>query len=527
MPIIGINSQPTINSLKAAYRPISFVVEASSDSGAEPPVVYCDIYINGVFYKTISKTQWVTIGLESTTWYFDIQDACQELLIKNIGDNSGMRIVPLSTGHLYLRCKFRASSYNSDGFIEPEGDVPIQGTGKTSPTPGGGTASHHFYVVNSALQHEDNQDLKTHLEFFRSGVWDDFGVPLTHRPDGYMVCKTSSDYFPMFYFGDSPKCIKVHYKYKKTSYAVTALCKGAVPCIALAGIGAFAPPDGVNGRAYMYSYRSTGALPFALGAITKPSWMTVTLDGNTIRLTGTPVTGDGQAISISLSNCSGGNTIVLTSSIDITDVPVCVTPFNTNSLTLPDASVGDSYSFNIPFGGDTPLSISAIVKPNWMTISLIGSTVFFGGTPNDPFLDQDVSFVITNACGTFNFVDFIDANVVYGCDDFISESFAGTSTTTFYYNLNLPDGAHTLDWNSFDRPNGFAILKQTGEVVADTGWKGYAPYPGPWGSSLSTITSGVLAFTMLAGISYKLRVSVGNASPSTSQSDNFEVTLNC
>ena len=50
---MNIISQPNeIANVHAAYRPIVFDVQNIN----EPPVVYCDIYFNGVYYKTMAKT---------------------------------------------------------------------------------------------------------------------------------------------------------------------------------------------------------------------------------------------------------------------------------------------------------------------------------------------------------------------------------------------------------------------------------------------------------------------------------------
>jgi len=68
-------------------------------------------------------------------------------------------------------------------------------------------------------------------------------------------------------------------------------------------------PDAVVDVAYDYSFDITGDAPITLGAVTKPSWMTVTLTGNTVTLTGTPVTGDvgtDLPVNIPFTNCTAG-----------------------------------------------------------------------------------------------------------------------------------------------------------------------------------------------------------------------------
>src|SRR5690349_10021396 len=104
MPINSILEQPLGNSLRAAYRPIRISVNAQSTSGDKvvPPVVYCDIYFAGVYYKTISKTQYSELKLlsaagEDPSWLvrydFDIQDLCQEYLKCQLAPFAGNDIV--------------------------------------------------------------------------------------------------------------------------------------------------------------------------------------------------------------------------------------------------------------------------------------------------------------------------------------------------------------------------------------------------------------------------------------------------
>lgn len=83
-----------------------------------------------------------------------------------------------------------------------------------------------------------------------------------------------------------------------------------------------------------------------------------------------------------------------------------------------------------------------------------------------------------------------------------------------------------LGWETFDRPNRFTFY-DNGGVIKDTGWKGFASYPGPWGASLSTAESGTIFFTPVAGHEYKLKIEVGPADPGNIQSDSFNVNIFC
>ncbi len=97
MPISSIILQPAANDLKAAYRPVTLTVSATATGGGTPPVVYCDIYVNGTYYKSLEKTQYTVSG----QWKFDIQDACQEVLESNIAANGGTNSVAM-TKHMVI-----------------------------------------------------------------------------------------------------------------------------------------------------------------------------------------------------------------------------------------------------------------------------------------------------------------------------------------------------------------------------------------------------------------------------------------
>lgn len=120
----------------------------------------------------------------------------------------------------------------------------------------------------------------------------------------------------------------------------------------------------------------------------------------------------------------------------------------------------------------------------------------------------------------------------------MDNSSCGTTLTTEttdlgYVNLGLfdlhVDGAVTvhLNYNVYGRPNRFTLYED-GSTIQSTGWKGYAPYPGPWGLSLSTSESGDIVFNPLPGKVYKIRVEAGPAGPSPYDlADNYTITVSC
>ena len=52
-----------------------------------------------------------------------------------------------------------------------------------------------------------------------------------------------------------------------------------------------------------------------------------------------------------------------------------------------------------------------------------------------------------------------------------------------------PNLGNTFQWAAFERPNRFVIYDSTGPIY-DSDWVGYANYPGQWGSSLNTASTG-------------------------------------
>lgn len=332
MPIISIPTQPATDSINAAYRPVAFIVRAQrTDSNATPPVVYCDIYINSVFYKTIAKSQYKTLNITDTDWYFDIQDACQEVFQKPISPNGGSNFYITNSVFATVFCRFRSSGFDSNGFIAYENTAPIQGTGTQVPVSGTGTSSHTFFVINAVLQHEDNQNLATHLNSFKTGTWDATTYPLTHRTGNYRICKTSSDYFPILRLSPDPSCIRINYKYKSdVTYTQELTCGipiigssgGTTPCNIVSIIGSpIVLPDARVGVSYEQFLYLSGDQPITIDNIVAPTWMAVGLniDGDAVRLFGTPESDDEAedvTVSFDLHNCSG-ETLSFLDTIDI------------------------------------------------------------------------------------------------------------------------------------------------------------------------------------------------------------------
>lgn len=416
MPIGSIITQPAANSINAAYRPIVLRVTATNtDATPIPPVVYCDIYLDDVYYKTLSKTQYTKLNAGSNSeWEFDIQDALQEYLQKHLAANGEDQVTEAPLLVAKILCKFRSSGYDDEGFIETEDTAPIQGTDDVGATAGTGTSSNTFYGVNATLQHEDNQDLATHLNSFKHRTWGASTYPLTHRPDRYKLCVSDSDSFPII-SNLVPDRVILHYT---TSAGADESDDTDLPCTPLAIIGSPLLPDATADVAYNYTINLSGTAPFALEDIVKPAWMTIAIVGSTIVFSGTPDSGDVDSdidVSFSVNNgCGVGSGMAeedFSDQIDVLSEPATCTPVTIDggAPTFPTAQAGTAYNFTINLLGTAPFNVIAATYPTWMTITHIGDEITFTGTPSN----TDI--------GDNKIIDF----TVYNCND-------GGSVRVFY-----------------------------------------------------------------------------------------------
>lgn len=451
MPIGSIISQPSANSLNAAYRPIVFVVSATATGGGVPPVVYCDIYVNDIYYKSQEKTKASAAG-----WQFDIQDACQEVLKNFIAANGGSTIITASTIFATVSCKFRSSGFDADGFITPEDTAPVQGTGSVSPVSGTGTASNTFFVVNSTLQHDQNQDFEAHMNSYKQGTWNANTFPLTHRGSlqgaaTYRVCENDSDYFPIVNkAGDIPTCITVFYTLRDgTTGNVNDCGAGPTTCPIVTGIVINTEDNGDGTQTFDILWNAPDPL------------VTVVTIKYRINASGDPfttvaVSAIAQERSIVLPlgiyefqlQMSGScNTSTTGSMVEGIEAPECLPALFAGEPGLPAGIVGVPYFFSIPFSGDLPLSLSAEVKPDWMSIDVSGSNINLSGTPGtgDDGSSIAVSFTVTNACGSDDFADTVDIAVSARTLTFTARRF-GVPSSTITAQFNQPiDADVTID----------------------------------------------------------------------------------
>lgn len=401
MPINAIISQPIPDDIQAAYRPVVLRVSANKTGGDPvPPVVYCDIYFNGVFYKTLSKTIFSKKNIVDTEWEFDIQDAAQEYLRKTLGQNGGGQIltVPFILSRTF--CKFRSSGVDGNGFIAPEGTAPIQGSVGIDPVDGTGTVSNDFFVVNATLQHEDNQSLPIHLNSFKKGTWANKTWPLSHRPENYKVRVSDSDYFPILHNGKNIGSLELNYRFKGQSTLRTVTTTSLQNCPIVTGINQVIVNNGNNTFTITFSFNDLSAPAAQLNI--------------QYRLTGSadPWTDNLGSIignrALTLPNgiydfrfVVSGNCIDQASPIisNVGFVP-CIPVARKNSFTLPDGVIGQAYNQSIEFTGSEPMTLSDFVGPSWMSATLNGKVVNLTGTPDVAATDITVSFTISNCVPT-------------------------------------------------------------------------------------------------------------------------------
>jgi hypothetical protein len=228
-------------------------------------------------------------------------------------------------------------------------------------------------------------------------------------------------------------------------------CNVYVSCVPVA-IPSFDLIDAYKDVAYSQTLTLTGKQPFVLSAITKPSWMTVTVSGAVVTFSGTPTAlATGLEVSFTVTNDCG------TANFDKTVNVLCVPVAITGTPVLPDAVSTLAYSYSFPITGSTPYSLTSITKPAWMTIAVVGANIQFSGTPapGDAGTGVAVSFDIENDCGSESFSDTVDvftdpATAILAFAQYQSGSFIFTLsdriyTTGFVISQAFVDGATTSD----------------------------------------------------------------------------------
>lgn len=156
-------------------------------------------------------------------------------------------------------------------------------------------------------------------------------------------------------------------------------------CVGVAIVGTPDLPDGTVGGAYSYSFGLTGTAPFSLDNITKPSWMTIAVDGNNVVFSGTPSTEEtGLAVSFDILNPCGatdfadtfdvGASTFLLVRLSNNDDVICGESIVAVYIDTPDLGIGTMVYFDE--GHTMLINSDFIVKAGGGTIwSVIGGVV--------------------------------------------------------------------------------------------------------------------------------------------------------
>jgi hypothetical protein len=203
-------------------------------------------------------------------------------------------------------------------------------------------------------------------------------------------------------------------------------------------------------------------------------------------------------------SADGSYTVVVTNSCgSVTSNAATLTtntsPSGGGSQTAINITVGTPYSKIITYSGTAPLSISAITKPSWLTITLLGNIVTISGTPGVGDVgSSDYSFIISNLCGQ-QITSTTGGLVTAGCTAI---------------------GAGTVNGNA-------SVVNGVTETYTITGLTGTVPYSYTWNVTNGIIISGQGTDTVQVQISANgsVNCSVTNCSGLNSVSLSKVVTL--
>lgn len=162
------------------------------------------------------------------------------------------------------------------------------------------------------------------------------------------------------------------------------------PCIDVTILGTPSLPNGETGTPYSYSFTVAGTAPFGLTVNTKPSWMTITLVGNTVSFSGTPTSaGTGIEVDIDIANCSAG-VANFTDTFDVAEEPFGLLNWTMtegegvsgrlqifrNGASVVDTLVTDSGSTAISAGDTVEARVSAVGStPRFLKVEDITDSV--------------------------------------------------------------------------------------------------------------------------------------------------------
>jgi hypothetical protein len=147
----------------------------------------------------------------------------------------------------------------------------------------------------------------------------------------------------------------------------------------------------------------------------------------------------GQINSSLNATANGSYTVVVTNSCgsvtsNAATLVTNLSPSGGGVQTPINISVGTPYSKTITYTGITPLNISNIIKPSWLSIVLVGNVVTISGTPTIGDIGSaDYSFDIVNVCGSQS-TSTTGGTVITNCVNVGGGSIAGNLNPVFNVN---------------------------------------------------------------------------------------------
>ena len=164
--------------------------------------------------------------------------------------------------------------------------------------------------------------------------------------------------------------------------------------------------------------------------------MSIAVVGGTVQLSGTPGpanTGTNITVAFTVNNGCGNQGMSQTIDVNTACIGASFT-----EPTLLNAVAGQPYTQNIALSGTSPFTLSGIIKPAWMNIAVVGSTVQISGTPDESDIsnNNDVEFTVSNSCGSQALSQQID--VIYNFN--VANASASSTITSvapafFTYNI--------------------------------------------------------------------------------------------
>lgn len=220
--VITYQPQSAINS---AYRPIVFRCKVKTGNPKYiAPVVYCDIYVNTIYYKTLAKTQFIANDGVAPEYEFDIQDALQELMVYEIPKADGHKVETFYGGVKNVFIRIRNAIVDSNNFTVSAQTSPVMATSSSPAQSGAGTQSASIVVVNTLIQHEEEMNMGSLLNSYKTGTWEANSFPLTKRPEKHILGLFDSSHFPIL----TNKRVKTLCIVYKTKFSEATFCADAI-----------------------------------------------------------------------------------------------------------------------------------------------------------------------------------------------------------------------------------------------------------------------------------------------------------